>query len=240
MFPRLLEFLEPEIQVPERGLLRGSVRPKPHIYSEREIQTLLTAAKSLKPENSLRPHTIETLIGLLVSTGLRAGEAIRLRDEDVVTDREPPRIYVLQTKFRKSRIVPVHPSTAKALRRYRQRRGSLSRRGAFNPFFVSLRGTALARRTISGIFLGLARKVGLHGPTGTRGPSLHSLRHTFAVNRLLAWYRSGRDVQSYIPNLAVYLGHVRPEETYWYLTATPELLRAAADLFETFARPEEV
>jgi len=231
---------DPKIDVPERGLFPRAVRPKAHIYSEMEIQSLLSAARSLGPLGSLRPHTFVTLIGLLVSTGLRAGEAIRLRDEDVVLDAEStPRLYVLDTKFRKSRVVPLHPSTAEALSAYRHQRLRLGRQARSDSFFISQRGTAFRYRTVSGAFVHLAREVGLRGPAGTRGPSLHSLRHTFAVNRLLAWYRAGRDVQDCLPNLAVYLGHLKPEETYWYLTATPELLRTAATRFASYAHHGE-
>jgi integrase len=188
----------------------------------------------------LRPHTYETLIGLLLSTGLRAGEAIRLRDQDIVLEAEAPaHLRVLRTKFRKSRLVPLHPSTAEVLRHYRQQRARLGVQGKSDAFFISQRGTALRYRTVSGVFVELAREVRLRGPVGTRGPSLHSLRHTFAVHRLLAWYRDGRDVHDCLPNLAVYLGHMKPEETYWYLTATPDLLRAAAARFAAYAQHAE-
>jgi integrase/recombinase XerD len=235
-----LSSFDPQIHVPERGLLRGTIRAKPHIFSGFEIQSLLRAARSLGPQGSLRPHTYEALIGLLLSTGLRAGEAIRLRDQDVVLQAEAPaHLQVLRTKFRKSRLVPLHPSTAEALHHYRRQRARLGKDAGADAFFISQRGTALRYRTASGVFVELAREVGLRGPAGTRGPSLHSLRHTFAVHRLVAWYREGRDVYGCLPNLAVYLGHLRLAETYWYLTATPDLLCTAAARFAAYAQHAE-
>lgn len=232
LFLTYLHASDPQIQVPDVGLLPRAVRAKPHIYSDTEISLLITGARSLGPRGSLRPHTYATLIGLLVSSGLRPNEALRLRIPEVKLEADPPLLYVMQTKFRKSRVVPLHPSTAQALRSYaRQRR----RRGGerCDRFFISRRGGAVTYEAASQTFLNLARHLGIRGPVG-RGASLHGLRHTFAVRRVTAWYREGLDVRARLPELSVYLGHVRPEDTYCYLTATPELLGAAARRFESY------
>jgi integrase len=225
----------PETEVPGPGLLPGGLRPLAHIYSEPEVLALIAAARQLGPLGSLRPHTVETLIGLVASSGLRAGEAMRLRLADVDLKAAPPRLHVLQTKFRKSRLVPIHPSTADALCAYDEKRRSLGYDGLCDSFFVSERAGPLNYHVVARTFVALARRLGIRGPLGHHGASLHALRHTFVVRRVTAWYREGVDVQARMPELSVYLGHVRPAETYWYLTATPELLSAAADRFETYA-----
>lgn len=230
-----LRAFDTQIRVPEPGLLPRSVRPKPYIYSEREIEALVRAAISLGPRGSLRPHTYATLIGLLVSCGLRASEALRLRVSEVELEARPPLLRVLETKFRKSRVVPVHPTTAVALRGYAGRRRRLAH-GRCDYFFVSRRGGPVTYEAAKQTFRRLVRRLGIRGPVG-RGANLHGLRHTFVVRRMSGWYREGLDVHGRMPELSVYLGHVRPEDTYWYLTATPELLGAAAERFESYATP---
>jgi integrase/recombinase XerD len=222
----------PETEVPGSGVLQHLVRPTPHIYSEAEVEALMAAARQLEPRGSLRPDTTVTLIGLLLSTGLRTGEALRLQETDVELDKDPPRLVVRLTKFRKSRLVPLHQSAAGALRAYTEVRRRLGYARRCNAFFISERRGPLGRRALAATFLSLARQISLRGPAGEKGPSLHSFRHTFAVRRLLAWYREGADIRARLPELSVYLGHVLPQATYWYLTATPELLRLASDRFE--------
>lgn len=223
----------PDCDVPPHGLLATARRPAPYIYSAREIDALLDAARALGPRDALRRDTYATLIGLLASAGLRVGEAVRLRPADVRLDDRPPHLIVQQAKFRKSRLVPLHPSTAHALRSYADRRRKLRYDGLAETFFVSEKPGPLSARSVRRTFVALARKVGLRAPVGP-GPRLHDLRHTFAVGRLLAWYREGADVRARLPELSVYLGHVRPQDTYWYLTATPELLGVAAERFASF------
>ncbi len=225
----------PETEIPGPGLLARGVRPMPHIYSETEIQALIAAALKLGPKDTLRPHTVATLIGLVASSGLRAGEALRLHLADVDLETDPPRLHVLETKFRKSRLVPIHSTTADALRAYAAKRDSLGYDGLCDFFFVSERTGPVTYHVIAQTFVALARHLGIRGPRGHHGASLHALRHTFAVRRLTMWYRDGVDVQARVHALSVYLGHVRPAETYWYLTATPELLSTAAERFETYA-----
>jgi len=224
----------PDCGVPPHGLLASPRRPAPYIYRTHEIEALLDAARALGPRGALRPDTYVTLIGLLASSGLRVGEAVELRPRDVRLDDRPPHLIVREAKFHKTRLVPLHPTTAQALRRYQERRRKLGYDGLAETFFVSECPGPLRAPSVRRTFVALAREVGLRPSTGP-GPRLHDMRHTFAVARLLAWYREGADVRARLPELSVYLGHVRPQDTYWYLTATPELLAPAAARFASFA-----
>jgi len=227
--------VDPQVEVPGPGLLGRAKRPVPHLYTAAEIAALLCAARALGPRDSLRPHTMATLIGLLASCGLRVSEALRLRLIDVELNAQPPRLLVRQTKFRKSRIVPLHATTAAALRDYAAHRKDLSYDGLCDAFFVSEGGAPLTYRIAGWTFASLARRLGLRGPVGVRGVSLRHLRHTFAVERLAAWSRAGADVRARLPELSVYLGHTKPQNTYWYLTATLPLLEPAAARFDAYA-----
>lgn len=225
---------DPGIDLPGRGLFRTGRRPTPHLFTPDEILALMTAARALGPRDALRPHTVATVIGLLASCGLRASEAIRLDVKDVTLEDVSLRLRIRQTKFHKSRLVPLHPTTAEALRTYAHRRQTLGYDGLCDAFFVSERGTRLTYHSLARTFVTLARQLRLRGPAGTRGASLHHLRHSFAVDRLAAWTREGCDVHLQLPALAVYLGHVRPQDTYWYLTAAPQVLEPAAARFERY------
>jgi integrase len=192
----------------------------------------VAAAATAPPRGTLRPITLSTLIGLLASTGLRVGEAVRLTMADVCLDEEPANLRVLQTKFRKSRIVPLHPTTAAALGHYCLQRQNLGYHARSDAFLVTERSGFHCPGLLNQWFAGLTRRLGLWPTDGGRRPCLHSLRHTFAVRRLEAWHAEGRDVSALLPSLSVYLGHVRPQDTYWYLTATPTLLRLAGTRFQ--------
>jgi len=228
----------PGIGVPPPGMIRCRVRPTPYIYSEVQIAAMMKEARALDPAGSLRPHTYATLIGLLASCGLRPGEAVRLCDADVEMDAIPPRLVIRETKFRKSRLVPVDSSTADALRSYAATRKRLGYESLAKTFFVSESGTPLAYSTVGATFLRIVRRLGIHGPARSFGPNLRCLRHTFAVRRLLNWYSQGKDVNQILPHLSVYLGHAKPQNTYWYLTATPDLLSKAGSRFESFANQQ--
>jgi len=225
---------DPAVEVPGPGLLPHPHRRPPHLYTPSDIAGLMQAAAALGPRGALRPHTITTLIGLLVSCGLRANEALKLHLGDVNLGARPPHLVVRLTKFRKSRLVPLHPTTVEALRTYAACRARLGYDGLCDAFFVSERGTPLNYHVTARTFVRLARRLGLRGPAGERGACLHQLRHTFAVRRLAAWSRAGIDVRSHLPHLSVYLGHVRPEDTYWYLSASPDTLDPAAARFDTY------
>lgn len=219
----------PNTQVPGFNLIAGPTRPNPYIYSQEEITALIKAAEALSPRDSLRPLTHATFIGLLAGSGLRMGEAIRLKDTDVSLGQNPAVITVRESKFKKSRLVPLHPTVGEKLNAYRKRKGRSE------SFFIDDRGRALHPSLVREAFVTIRKRANITSTADGRHPTLHALRHTFAVNRLLRWYQEGRDINRWLPHLSVYLGHAKPEYTYWYLTATPELLRQASDVFEQYA-----
>ena len=225
----------PETQIPGPGLLARPQRRRPYIFTQQELASILDAAAAMRPRRTLRPHVYVSMIGLLASTGIRAGEAIRLTSSDVLLDADPPRILVLETKFRKSRIVLLHVTAAEQLKAYARLREQLGYAGLSDLFFMSEIGTAINYGFFATWFTRTARRLGMLPSSGARQPTLHSLRHTFAVERLTQWCQAGAPVQQWIPNLSVYLGHVSPVETYWYLTATPALLLTAATAFREYA-----
>lgn len=225
-FARYHQTIDPASEIPPVGLLpRRSHRPTPYLYSDEEITVLLAAARTLSPQ--LRAATYETLLGLLVSTGMRIGEAMRLDDPDI--DWANAVVTVNNSKFGRSRFVPVHPSTLDALRAYTDLRDRLCPHPNAPSVFVSPRAARLAHSTINDTFHQLLDQVGLDRATSGNRPRVHDFRHSFAVNTLLDWYRDGADVQARLPALSAYLGHVHPSDTYWYLSAAPELLALAAD-----------
>ena len=225
----------PDTEVPDSGLVASFRRPTPYLCTPQQITALIQAAQLLGPRDSLRPYTVATVIGLLASTGLRVGEAIRLTMGDMRLDHVPPLLHMRETKFHKSRLVPLHPTTAAQLRRYRAMRTAFCYDALSDAVFVSAQGQALTHTALGSCFAPLCRQLGLWPTDGGRRPSLHALRHAFAITRIRHWYQEGRDMQALIPHLSVYLGHVRPQESYWYLTATPELFTAAALRFQQYA-----
>jgi integrase len=183
------------VAVPGAGLLPSVRRSRPRLVSEQELTRLMDAARGLGPRDALRPQTVATYIGLLASCGLRAQEAIRLTLDDVALSATPPRLTIRHTKFRKSRLVPLHASTAAALNAYATRRHDLGYDGLCDAFFVSERGTPLNYHVLARTFVALAGRLGLRGPAGQRGMSLHHLRHSFAVARLAVWAKAGDDTR---------------------------------------------
>lgn len=234
-FLRHLKASFPEVEIPDSNLLAAPRRPVPYLFSASEISLILEAAGHLRPTRSLRPHTHKTLFGLLACTGMRPSEATKLLVTDVQLDETPPRLLVTATKFKKSRWIPLHSTTAEQLRRYAELRRKKKYAGLSDYFFVSEPGSKLDYSILHRTFQRLLRRIGITPRPGQRRPTLHSFRHTFAVQRLRQWYKQGADVRSLVPNLSVYLGHVDPATSYWYLTATPELLGAAAQLFQDYA-----
>ena len=229
-FARYLHALDPATEIPPADLLPapGYQPAPPYLYSDADVAALLAAARRLTPP--LQAATFETLLGLLAAAGLRIGEAMRLDRDDI--DWEDKALVVHSSKFGRSREVVCHDSTIEALRAYAARRDQLCPRPASASFFVSQRGRRLAHHSIYGTFHKLAGEAGLRQRPGGRPPCVHGLRHSFAVNTLIRWYREGADVQARLPLLSAYLGHVRPSSTYWYLTACPELLALAAERLE--------
>lgn len=224
-FARHLRALDPATEVPPVQLLpRTKCRATPYLYSDAEIAALLTAARSLTP--ALRAATYETLIALLMVTGARVGELIRLDREHVAWDESL--LVIWDSKFAKSRELALHPSTVDALRRYAAQRDG-SGATSTTSFFVSAAGTRLVYNTVQQTFSRLVRYAGLTPRSDRCRPRIHDARHSFAVRTVLGWYRDGVDVQARLPWLSTYLGHRKPACTYWYLSAVPELLALAAE-----------
>jgi integrase len=222
---------DPRTEVPPLGLLPHRYgRKPPYIYTEGEIRRLIAVARQLPSATGLRPATYATLLGLLAVTGLRISEALALNRADV--DWSAAVLTIRHTKFGKSRLVPVHPSTQQALRRYTRLRDRVYPKPTTESVFVSERGARLTAWTVRYTFNQLSRRIGLRGPADRRGPRLHDLRHRLAVDTLLRWYRAGVDVERHLPELSTYLGHGHVADTYWYLSAVPELLRLAAARLE--------
>jgi integrase len=237
-FLKYLKASAPDTEVPGPGLLPHLPRPKPSLYSAEDIGKLQQATSELWEAGSLWQLTPYSIIGLLASTGLRAGEVLALEVADVRLDSDPPQLYIRKAKFYKSRIVPIHSSTAEKLRAYLEVRNQSKLHRPSKAFFISGRGRPLSYSTLRHMFVQLIHSVGIKkNPNGKRGPCLHSFRHGFAIQRLETWYRDGLDVRALIPHLSVYLGHLSKEETYWYLTATPGLLTAAGEAFRCACEP---
>jgi integrase len=234
-FARYLAAQDGRTEVPDRHLLgRNYYRLQPHIYSDRQLRELVLAAAKLKPTYRLRPLTYSTLFGLLASTGLRVSEALGL-DRDHV-DLAQGILRIEQTKFRKSRLVPVHSTVAQALRRYARERDSDPQTRHSQAFFVGGQGQALPYSTVHDAFRCLLAQLGWRSNGTLPRPRIHDMRHSFACRRLLHWYQRGVDVDHAIAALATYLGHGKVTDTYWYLTGTPQLLSTAGQRFERFAR----
>jgi integrase/recombinase XerD len=225
----------PDVAVPPVRLLAAAKGRRPYLYSSAQIADLLKAALAIRPRGTLRPHTYATLIGLMASTGIRVGEAIRLKIFDVELDGNPSLLQIRESKFGKSRVVPLHPTTAKQLKRYARLRTRLGYSTRSDAFFVSERGGHLNYGCLVQWFIRTVRSMGMGPPDGRRTPTLHGLRHHFAIERLTLWCHQGACVQDLAPKLSVYLGHVKPQQSYWYLTATPELLQIAGESFQRFA-----
>ena len=228
-FARYMHGIDPATEIPPLELLPARRhRPTPHIYTEQQIAALMAAARTLRPP--LRAATIETLIGLLACTGLRVSEAFALDRADIYAANRLLRIR--DSKFGKSREVLIHDSTLAALQAYLACRDEVRPSGDRVCVFVSSWGARLKHNVMHRAFDQIRRAADVTGSSPGRWPRAHDLRHTFAVNTLLGWYRAGDDVAAKLPLLSTYLGHVDPAATYWYLSATPELLALAADRLE--------
>jgi integrase/recombinase XerD len=218
-------------EVPPLKLLPYShLRPKPYIYSEEQISSLITAAQSLPCRKGIRGLTYSTLFALLWVTGLRISEALALDRQDV--DFGNRLLTIRNTKFGKSRLVPVHASTVKALEHYAHCRDQVFLRAKSPSFFLTIFGTrptcAIAQLT----FRQLCLKIGIRNTSHGKEPRIHDMRHSFAVKSLIDIHRAKKDVEHRVYALSVYLGHVSPSSTYWYFSAVPELLQLALDRLE--------
>ena len=212
------------------GLIPAKVtRRVPYLYSDEQIAALMSGAAALSP--ALLAASMHTLIGLLAVTGLRSGEAVALDVEDLDTDR---RVLAVTGKYGKRRIVPLHPTTVEALAHYRQAHATAA--APTGALLLAAKGGRLRPDKARAAFRALAHACDLPGRPGCGPPRLHDLRHTFAVNSLLDAHRQGVDVDARIAALATYLGHVEPAHTYWYLTASPELMALVSDRVAAYQR----
>jgi integrase len=242
-FAHWLSAFDPRTEVPPPRLLPARKRRRrPYIFTDEEIGRLMAEAARRPSPTGLRALTYTTLIGLLASTGLRPGEAIALDRPDV--DFDDGLLSIRQTKFGKSRLVPIEPSTHAALQHYAERRDALCVCPRSQAFLLSERGRRVRGNAARRMFAVLSCAIGLRSVIGPRrwgrGPRLQDFRHTFATRRLVEWYRAGLDVDRELPKLSTYLGHVEVGLTYWYIEAVPELLGLATNRLVKPHRPRGV
>jgi integrase/recombinase XerD len=229
-FARYRSATDPRTQVPPPSLLPFQPkRARPYLYSDQEIRRLLRAALRMPyryRRGKLRPRIFYCLFGLLSVSGLRIGEARNLEVSDV--DLKAGVLTIRGAKFGKTRLVPLHASTCAVLADYLPRRQRhWAGRKVSSYLFLSSWGNQLDGGEIRRTFYALSRQIGLRGPSDSHGPRLHDMRHRFATNTLVQWYRSGQDPERRLPLLSAYLGHVHVADTQWYLEGSPELMREA-------------
>ncbi len=213
-------------EVPAQKLLPCHfVRRDPFQYSDEQVIQLIERAQQIAPSDQIKGPTLGTLFGLLAVTGMRVGEALALDCADV--DLDAALLTLRMTKGNKARLIPLHSSTVAALQRYGSLRDNLYPKRAPTAFFVWEGGGRLIYDSVNRWFLLVACQAGLRQPGDRRGPRVHDLRHYFAIRTLLNWYRSNADVEARLPELATYLGHVHVRDSYWYLSAVPQLLKLA-------------
>jgi len=228
-FAAYLQTIDPATEVPPAGVFAVRYqRPTPYLWSQGDICRLLEAARALRPP--LKAASFEALFGLLAVTGMRVGEAIALEVDDVDLDKEVITIREPLAKLERARLVPLHPTTVEALDRYARTRERLCPKPRSTTFFLSGTGTRIDRSQASKTLRKITIALGLR--TEAVHPRAHDLRHSFALSTLIGWQRSGVQINEQIAVLSTYLGHVSPAETYWYLTATPELMGLAAQRLE--------
>ncbi len=225
---------DPLTEIPPQGLLpHRSTRARPYLYSDQEVEQLLAAALKL-PTNwhrtPLYPWKFHCVLGLLSTTGMRMSEALNLQVSDV--DLDQALLTVRGAKLGKSRLIPLHASTRDVLADYLRRRTEYFGTAVSPYLFVSDRGNQMDQSRLHRTFYTLSRSIGLRAADASHGPRLHDFRHRFAVKVLLAWYQSGQDSTRLMPVLSTYLGHVSVEDTYWYLSAWPELMAHAMSRLE--------
>jgi len=237
VFCRFLSQYDLNTYIPEKNLEpRGERERTPYIFSEREVVEIIRAARRLPPPNSLRPHTYATMIGLLWATGIRPKEALDLDLQDI--DFLSSMLYIRESKFLKSRLVPLAGSTTKALHDYCHLRARFGQdQGPTAPLFINERARRCMQVTVGQVFRGLVRQLGMRTAQGGN-PRLYDLRHTFATRTLLEAYQSGKDPGACLPILATYLGHVSVAHTQVYLHPLPELLAITGNRFHEYINLE--
>jgi len=209
----------------------GHRRLSPHIYTEAEVTALLATAGELKPDG-LRPLTYVTLFGLLAATGMRLSEALRLERKDVNLDQ--PSLTVRETKFKKSRLVPIHVTTAKAVAAYQKATLAMPRHPGVETVFLTAEGLPIPKRTIHNTFDRLRRGLGWVARGGHTHPRIHDLRHTFICRALLRGQQDNQ-IDRVADAISTYVGHAKVSDTYWYISATPELMSIASQRFSIFS-----
>jgi integrase/recombinase XerD len=225
-FAAYLSAHDPRTEVPAQKLLPYHVRRRePYRYTDEVVRQLVDAARQLDPSNQIKGPTLSTLLGLLAVTGMRVAEALALDRGDVDANRAL--LTIRQAKGNKARLIPLHTSTVAALRQYASLRDTVYPQPTNPGFFVWDGGNRLGYDSVNRWFLFVATQLGLRRPGDRRGPRVHDLRHYVAIGTLLNWYRSNADVEARLPELATYLGHTHVRDTYWYLSAVPELLKLA-------------
>ena len=239
-FARWLQTLDPQTEVPAQGLIPSRRRrPRPYIYTDKEVAHIVTEAARLPSAYGLRGPTCATLFGLLAVTGLRIGETLRLDDSDMDTNEAI--LQIRHAKNGRNRTVPIAPCTAERLADYRSLRDRILHSVDTPAFFLGERGQRVRVASAERSFAQVSREIGLRErqPSGRRGtgPRLHDLRHTMAARTLIDWYRSGLDPDREMYKLSTWLGHSSPGETYWYLEAVPELLQLATRRAERAIAP---
>jgi integrase/recombinase XerD len=231
-FATYLKAIDPATEIPPRGLLPATAaRPTPYLWSPHDVARLVAATEHLRPP--LRAATYEALFGLIAATGLRLGEALGLERNAV--DLREGLLTIREAKFGHTRLVPLHPTVTDALASYAGRRDRLCPQPRSSTFFISSVGTAVLAAGVHHTFNQLTTDLGLR--TATVRPRIHDLRHSLAVRTLIDWHRGGVDIEACMSVLSTYLGHVNPAGTYWYLSASPELMGlAAARLAERYGQ----
>lgn len=226
---------EPTSVVVDPSILgRARGRPTPHIYTNKELADLVGAAAMLDGDKGMRGLVHSTLFGLIAATGMRLSEAINLSDVDV--DLTRAQLTIRQTKFNKSRRLPLQHSTIDALRLWHQQRERRWPSSNAGSFFVGRRGTALKKRNIEWNFEKLRKSLGWKSRGTLPQPRIHDLRHTFAVRRVQLWHEQGTSLDQAMFWLCTYLGHTKISDTYWYLTGVPELMAIAGNLFDDYVK----
>ena len=229
-FAKYCQQFEPATQIPPRRLFgRAHRRLTPHIFADHEIRSLLAACRQLHPPGGLRGASCAAIFGLIAATGLRISEATGLTRSDVDLDR--CLLHIRQAKFGKSRWVPLHPTAAEALRRYAQLRDRDAMTANTEAFFVFDYGRTVSTLKVEYAFRLLRTALKWRARGGHPVPRIHDIRHSFICHRLEDWYAQGLDIDRHILSLSTYLGHAKVTDTYWYVTATPELLAVAAQRF---------
>jgi integrase/recombinase XerD len=239
-FAEHVAWFDPDTEVPlVDGNPYGSHRSRPLIFTDEQIDALLVAAGKLTP--TVRAASWQTLLGLLAVTGLRISEARHLDDADITADESGQGgwVRVADTKFGKSRLVPLHQSTMTAIGRYQRLRDATFPAPKTTAVFVARRGTRIARSTAGQTFQEIRAMAGLAGGPTAPAARLHDLRHSFATNTLIGHIRAGGDVDAMMPVLSAWLGHVSPDSTYWYLSNTPELAAALAERIQAHRADHE-